>query len=150
MQRPARRLPAGSETQDLDNVLRLRMARGRPAAAAPAAPSISERRRAPSVDWSATLDAVEEAAEAMISTETHAKEIEMRGVALAERALAELRNAEERIRIAEEAARQSEARAIEAESRLREAEEWLGRIQDAIESRLLTRAADLRYNPHAA
>lgn len=150
LQRTARR-PVGPAPQDLDNVLRLRIARDRQYAPPPAAPALSERRRAPVPDWSATLDAVEEAAEAMMSTENAAKEIEMRGVALAERALAELRSAEERIRAAEEATRRAEARAVEAEARLRDAEEWLNRIQDAVETRLLSRAGEsYRFNPHAA
>lgn len=147
MERARRLSPVGPVPQDLDNVLRLRLARSAQQAAAPE-PVRGARRRA-AVDWSAALDAVEEAADAMNSTEHHAKEIEQRGVALAERALAELKNAEARVRTAEDAARAAEARAAQAEERLREAEDWLERIQDAIETRLLTRAGD-RHDTFAA
>jgi hypothetical protein len=144
----ARRLPPATGPQDLDNVLRLRLSRERgPAPVQAPAPRYERQERRSAPDWSAALDAVEEAADAMHSTEHHAKEIETRGVALAERALAELRNAEERIRIAEEATRVAETRAMQAEARLREAEDWLSRIQDAIETRLLTRG---ERNPYAA
>lgn len=151
----ARRLPVDTGPQDLDNVLRMRLARERPTAAPAPAPAPVIRREEPRYDdrrrpqdWSAALEAVEEAADAMNSTQHQAKEIEARGVALAERALAELRSAEARIRTAEEATRIAEARASEAEDRLREAELWMARIQEAIETRLLPR--NERYNPYAA
>jgi hypothetical protein len=93
-------------------------------------------------DWAATLDAVHQAAEMMRSTENHSKEVEARGLALAERALKELKISENRIQAAEAAQRAADARTKEAEARAREAEEWLSRVHEAIVDHLITRRPD--------
>ena len=130
---------------DLDNVLRLRLAakeRG------PAAERNQQRRL--SNDWAAALEAVQRASETMAATEHRAREVEAQGVALAERALAELQSAEARIRDAEEALRRAEMRAAEAEARAQEAEEWLARLHEAIQDRLVFRRPDPRHANTAA
>jgi hypothetical protein len=60
-----------------------------------------------------------------------------------------LQNAETRIRAAEEALRTAETRAAEAEARAQEAEEWLARLNEAIQVRLVTRS-DTRNGAYAA
>lgn len=100
-------------------------------------------------DWAATLDAVHQAAEIMRSTENQSKEVEARGLALAERALKELKIAEGRIQAAEAAQRVAEARVREAEARAREAEEWLGRLHEAINKHLIDRQPDTTRNAAA-
>jgi hypothetical protein len=129
-----RRFPLGEATDDLEKVLRLRLA-SRPQEPA----QQRNRQRQLGRNWASALDAVQQAADVLRSTEQHAADIEARGVALAERALGELKQAELRIHAAEEAMQAMEARAQEAEARAAEAEEWLSRLHQAIHDRLLTR-----------
>lgn len=130
----SRRYPLGDVSEELDNVLRLRLAaQGQPVA------QQRTRHRRLGRDWAAALDAVQQASETMSAAEQRARDIEARGVALAERALKELKDAESRIQSAEEALRAAEARATEAEARAQEAEEWLARLHEAINDRLLVR-----------
>jgi hypothetical protein len=142
----SRRYPIGDVSEELDNVLRLRMAareQSQHIPPQPTAPPLQRNRhRRLSRDWAAALDAVQQASDTMSAAEMRAREIEARGVALAERALKELRTAEARIQSAEEALRAAEARAIEAEARAQEAEEWLARLHEAINDRLLVRRTD--------
>ena len=128
-----RRLPRdGAEA--LDNILRLGSG-PREQAAPPATRGLRARR-----DSAAALDAVHQAAETMRASEGQAREAEARGLALAERALKELKIAEGRVQAAEAAARAAEVRAREAEAQAREAEDWLMRLQDAIKEHIVHRA----------
>jgi hypothetical protein len=129
--------------EGLDNVLRL----GRPApdAGREATRSVRIKR-----DWVSALDSVNQAAEVLRASENHAKEVEARGVALAERALQELKLAESRVQAAQAAERAAEARAEEAEARAKEAEDWLLRLQDAIHENLLIRPAAPAHRTSAA
>ena len=144
------RRPAAAEPDEFENVLRLRLASGEPRG----------RERRLGRDGAALLQAVKQASLEMTATENRARDVEARGVALAERALQQLKAAEARIQAAEEAARvaearaheayarvheaearaqQAEMRAQEAESRAQEAEEWMARLNEAIEASLLRR-----------
>lgn len=76
-------------------------------------------------DWSAALDLVREASQAIRATEARNQEMEARIQGLMRRASEELEAAEARIEAAE-------ARAAEAEIRADAAEEWLRRFHDAI------------------
>jgi hypothetical protein len=115
----------------IDNVLRLGLASKEQGAAIPQRGGRNKR------DWGAALDAVHQAAEVMRATEDHAKEVEGRSVSLVERALKELKVAENRLQAAEAATRAAEVRAREAEARLVEAEDWMMRLQEAINDHLL-------------
>lgn len=130
----SRRLPReGADA--LDNILRLGGGAKEQASAPAAAPQRARTRR----DSAAALDAIHHAAEMMRMTEGQAREAEARGLALAERALKELKVAEGRVQAAEAAARAAEARAREAEAQAREAEDWLMRLQDAIKEQFVDR-----------
>ncbi len=141
----SRRLPLGDVTEELDNVLRLRLA-------AKTQPAGEQRYRRPRLgrDWTAALEAVQQASDSMTAAERRARDIEARGVALAERALKELKAAEARAHAAEEALRAAETRAHEAETRAQEAEEWLHRLNEAIHDRLVLRPAEMRQGASAA
>jgi predicted ribosome quality control (RQC) complex YloA/Tae2 family protein len=130
----SRQYPLGDVSDELDNVLRLRLA-------AQGQPVVQQRNRHRRLgrDWAVALEAVQQASENMSAAEQRARDIEARGVALAERALKELKEAESRIQIVEEALRVAETRANEAEARAQEAEEWLARLHEAINDRLLVR-----------
>lgn len=153
----SRLFPPSDVTEDLDNVLRLRLA-------GKMSPTVEERNRHRRLgrDWSADLVAVQQASETMMENERRAREIEARGVALAERALQQLKEAESRIAAADDAVRVAEAHAIEAETRVRdaeirareaearvkdaeirarEAEDWLMRLHDVIQDRLVARGS---------
>ena len=128
----SRRLPReGADA--LDNILRL--GGSAPKEQAPAPGRTVRARR----DSAAALDAVHQAAEMIRATEGQAREAEARGLALAERALKELKIAEGRVQAAEAAARAAELRAREAEAQAREAEDWLMRLQDAIKEHIVFR-----------
>jgi len=152
------RRPAAAEPDDFENVLRLRLASGEQRG----------RERRLGREGAAMLQAVKQASLEMTATENRARDIEARGVALAERALQQLKAAESRIQAAEEAARvaesrilkaearaqraeshlqeaearaqEAETRAQQAEARAQEAEEWLTRLNEAIEDSLLRRS----------
>ena len=130
-----RRLPPADMSAELDNVLRMRLANS---ASLPA----DQRNRARRLgrDWAAALDAVQQASESMEAAELRSRDIEARGVALAERALAELKQAEARIQGLEAALRMAESRAAEADARAQEAEQWLARLSEAIQDRLVSRS----------
>ena len=130
-----RRLPPTDMSAELDNVLRMRLATS---ASLPA----DQRNRARRLgrDWAAALDAVQQASETMEAAELRSRDIEARGVALAERALAELKQAEARIQGLEAALRMAESRAAEADARAQEAEQWLARLSEAIQDRLVSRS----------
>jgi hypothetical protein len=125
----SRRIAAAETPDDFDNVLRLRLA----------ATDQRNRERRLGREGAAMLQAVRQASADMHATESRARDIEARGVALAERALQQLKAAEARIQAAEEVARAAEARAAEAEARAQEAEEWLARLNEAIQDGLLRR-----------
>ena len=108
----------GDGLAGLDNVLRLALGRKDPA-------SDLTRGNPTKRDFSAALDLVHQAAQAMQATEERAR-------AIAQRATEELRAAEARIQSAEARIRALEARAKEAEARAKEYEEWLVRIHDTI------------------
>ena len=131
MERSRRSQREGADA--LDNILRLGPAKEQ--AGAPVGNRSLRTRR----DSAAALDAVHQAAELMRATEGQAREAEARGLALAERALKELKIAEGRVQAAEAATRAAEQRAREAEAQAREAEEWLLRLQDAIAENLIER-----------
>jgi hypothetical protein len=76
-------------------------------------------------DWSAALDLVRQASDAIRVTEARNQEMEARIQGLMRRASQELEAAEARIEAAE-------ARAGEAEARAEAAEEWLRRLHEAI------------------
>ena len=147
----SRRFPLGDVTEELDNVLRLRLASKDHVGS-----QQRNRHRRLGRDWAAALDAVQQASETMTATELRARDIEARGVALAEKALKELQAAEarvqaaeERVLAAEEVTRMAEQRVIEAEARAQEAEDWLARLNEAIQDRLLVRRPD-SYGSSAA
>ena len=147
----SRRFPLGDVTEELDNVLRLRLASKDHAGS-----QQRNRHRRLGRDWAAALDAVQQASETMTATEHRARDIEARGVALAEKALKELQAAEARVQAAEarvqaaeDATRAAEQRSIEAEARAQEAEDWLARLNEAIQDRLLVRRPD-SYGSSAA
>ena len=87
-------------------------------------------------DFSAALDLVHQAAEAIRATEERAQAIAMR-------ANEELEAAEARIQSAEARVRTAEARAKEAEARAKEYEEWLVRIHDVIVQEFPSRKVDM-------
>ncbi len=150
----SRRFPE-DVTEELDNVLRLRLATKDDLNA-----HHRNRHRRMGRDWAEALEAVQQASDTMTATENRARDVEARGVALAEKAMAELQAAEarvqaaearlqiaeSRIQTAEETARLMEARALDAEARAQEAEEWLARLNDAIQDRLLVRRDGYRSN----
>lgn len=127
----SRRFAAPETPDEFENVLRLRLASGEQRG----------RDRRLGREGAAMLQAVRQASMEMNATESRARDVEARGVALAERALQQLKAAEARIQAAEEAARAAEARAAEAEARAAEAEEWLARVNEAIQDGLLSRPA---------
>ena len=129
----SRRLPSNG-ADALDNILRLGSGAKEQAPAPTGHRGLRARR-----DSAAALDAVHQAAEAIRATEGQAREAEARGLALAERALKELKIAEGRVQAAEAAARAAEVRAREAEAQAREAEDWLMRLQDAIKEHIVVR-----------
>jgi hypothetical protein len=146
-----RQPPLTDVTAELDNVLRLRLARRAP----PPAEQRNRHRRL-GRDWTEALEAVQQASAQMAATEQRARDIETRGLALADRALKELKAAELRVRAAEDAQRAAEARALacearaqEAEARAQEAEAWLTRLNQAIHDGFLARSADLRQGSAA-
>jgi hypothetical protein len=147
-----RQEPLADVTAELDNVLRLRLAQREP-------PPVEQRNRHRRLgrDWADALEAVQMASTQMAETEQRARDIEARGLALADRALKELKAAELRVQSAEDAQRAAEARAIEAEARAQdaearaqEAEGWLTRLNQAIHDRLLPRQGDARRGSAAA
>lgn len=138
----SRRVPRDG-ADALDNILRLGGAQTEQAPA-PGRPTRTRRESA------AALDAVHQAAEMIRATEGQAREAEARGLALAERALKELKIAEGRVQAAEAAARAAEQRAREAEAQAREAEDWLLRLQDAIKEHIVFRAPGAGSNATAA
>lgn len=83
-------------------------------------------------DWSAALELVREASEAIRLSEERATELEAKTQDLLERFRDELKTAQGRIAAAEKRAEEAEARAREAESRMQDAEDWLSRFHDAI------------------
>ncbi len=87
--------------------------------------------------WSAALDLVRQASDAIDASEMRAQEVERRIEGLMRRAAQELEAAEMRMAAAE-------ARAKQAEARAEEAEEWLKRLYDAITSGLVPRNAEPR------
>jgi hypothetical protein len=122
----------------LDKVRRFAMTPP-PRDAAPEPPCERERDAPGRRDWSAALDLVHNAAEAIRVTEERAEAMESRAQTLAERATEELQAAALRIQAAEARAKAAEARAQEAEARAKDAEAWLARLHDVIIEELPTR-----------
>jgi chromosome segregation ATPase len=92
------------------------------------------RDRSPSQkrDWSAAIDLVREASEAIRLSEERATELEGRTQELLQRFREELKSAQARIAASEKRAEEAEGRARDAESRMKDAEQWLERFHDAI------------------
>ena len=134
----------------LDKVLRFALTPREQAQEPPREREMPARR-----DWSAALDLVHDAAEAIRITEERAQAMESRAQTLAERATEELQAAVVRIQAAEARAKAAEARALEAEARAKEAETrakdaeaWLVRLHDVIVEELPSRRASLLQGPH--
>lgn len=87
---------------------------------------------APKRDWSAAIELVREASEAIRLSEERATELEARTQDLLQRFREELKSAQARIAASDKRAEEAEARARDSEARMREAEEWLARFHDAI------------------
>lgn len=83
-------------------------------------------------DWSAAIELVREASEAIRLSEERATELEARTQDLLTRFREELKSAQARIAASEKRAEEADARAQEAEARRKEAEDWLERFHDAI------------------
>ncbi len=129
----------------LDKVLRFALTPRDQAVEAPREREAPARR-----DWSAALDLVHDAAEAIRLTEERAQAMEARAQTLAERATEELQAAAMRIQAAEARARAAEARAQEAEARAKDAEAWLVRLHDVIVEELPSRRSALGQNAGSA
>jgi len=121
---PARRDDVADHFAGLDKVIRFALSPGEQEQEMAAAPRRETEDRAQR-DWSAALDLVREASQAIRATEARNQEMEARIQGLMRRASEELEAAEARIEAAE-------ARAAEAEMRADAAEEWLRRFHDAI------------------
>ena len=93
----------------------------------------------PPQGWARAFDLVEEAAKLGRASEEHAHQTMKRAEELVEKALTDLRAAQEKIRTSESAQFQAERGAAEAEERVLEAEEWLGRFQSALREQLIER-----------
>lgn len=83
-------------------------------------------------DWSAALELVREASEAIRMSEDRATELEAKTQDLLQRFREELKSAQVRIAASEKRAEEAEGRARDAEARMRDSEEWLARFHDAI------------------
>ncbi len=83
-------------------------------------------------DWSAALDLVREASEAIRIRDERATEMEIEHRLDAERASEEIRALQEQLDETEVRLAESEARARRAETRASEAEAWLAKMHDAI------------------
>lgn len=128
--RPQAQKPQGQQREDvadhfagLDKVIRFALSPAEQERELAASRKGGEER--PQRDWSAALDLVREASEAIRATEARNQEMEARIQGLMRRAAQELEAAEARIEAAE-------ARAAEADARADSAEEWLRRFHDAI------------------
>jgi len=88
----------------------------------------SEQKR----DWSAALDLVHEASEAIRIRDERTTEMEIEHRLDAERAAEEIRSLQEQLDETEVRLAESEARARRAEARASEAEAWLAKMHDAI------------------
>ncbi|WP_019996409.1 hypothetical protein [Aureimonas ureilytica] len=86
----------------------------------------------PKRDWSAALDLVREASEAIRIRDERATELEIEHRLEAERAAEEIRSLQEQLDETEVRLAESEARARRAEARASEAEAWLAKMHDAI------------------
>ena len=86
----------------------------------------------PKRDWSAALDLVREASEAIRIRDERATEMEIEHRLDAERASEEIRALQEQLDETEVRLAESEARARRAEARASEAEAWLAKMHDAI------------------
>ncbi len=86
----------------------------------------------PKRDWSAALDLVREASEAIRIRDERATELEIENRLEAERASEEIRALQEQLDETEVRLAESEARARRAEARASEAEAWLAKMHDAI------------------
>lgn len=126
----------------LDKVLRFALTPREQAGEAAREREIPGRR-----DWSAALDLVHDAAEAIRVTEERAQAMETRAQTLAERATEELQAAVVRIQAAEARAKAAEARAQDAEARAKDAEAWLVRLHDVIVEELPSRRPGASTNP---
>ncbi|RIX97585.1 hypothetical protein D3218_18615 [Aureimonas flava] len=83
-------------------------------------------------DWSAALDLVREASEAIRIRDERATEMEIEHRLDAERASEEIRSLQEQLDEAEVRLAETEARVRLAEGRAAEAEAWLAKMHDAI------------------
>ncbi len=83
-------------------------------------------------DWSAALDLVREASEAIRIRDERATEMEIEHRLDAERASEEIRSLQEQLDETELRLAETEARARLAEARASEAEAWLAKMHDAI------------------
>ncbi|WP_182085232.1 hypothetical protein [Aureimonas sp. ME7] len=86
----------------------------------------------PARDWSAALDLVREASEAIRIRDERATEMEIEHRLDAERASDEIRTLQEQLDETELKLAETEARARLAEARAGEAEAWLAKMHDAI------------------
>ncbi|ALN73904.1 MULTISPECIES: hypothetical protein [unclassified Aureimonas] len=86
----------------------------------------------PKRDWSAALDLVREASEAIRIRDERTTEMEIEHRLDAERAAEEIRSLQEQLDETEVRLAESEARARRAEARASEAEAWLAKMHDAI------------------
>ena len=106
--------------QGIDKVLRLALA---------PKDGTADRKDPARLDFSAAIETVRDAAEAIKAAEHRADEVEARARAAAQCAVEKLKAAEARIQALE-------ARVKAAEARAQDAEEWLARVHEAITGQL--------------
>ena len=94
--------------------------------------ALVEPEDSPRRDWSAALDLVREASEAIRIRDERATEMEIEHRLDAERASEEIRSLQEQLDETELRLAETEARARTAEARASEAEAWLAKMHDAI------------------
>lgn len=138
---PARREDVADHFAGLDKVIRFALSPAEQEMELASAPKRESDMRTQR-DWSAALDLVREASDAIRATEARNQEMEGRIQGLMRRAAQELETAEGRIENAE-------ARAAEAEARADAAEEWLRRFHDAITEGFQPRKSEARARPPA-
>ena len=101
--------------------------------AAPAEHAPAERRQSsPAGDWSAAIELVQEASEAIRISEERAVELEAQLAQVMAQAAEEMRRLNAEIAGVEQRLARSEERARAAEDRADEAESWLARLHDAV------------------
>lgn len=138
---PARREDVADHFAGLDKVIRFALSPAEQELEMASGPRKDGEERTQR-DWSAALDLVREASEAIRATEARNQEMEARIQGLMRRASQELEAAEARIEAAE-------ARTAEADARAEAAEEWLRRFHDAITEGFHPRKTETRARPPA-